>query len=61
MKIIFMRKSFCHLLYFLGTRIPTNQAPASSQNNLTSDSNHMFNSKHCVSREQLENADLNGM
>ncbi|CAF0754419.1 unnamed protein product [Adineta steineri] len=42
-----------------GTRIPTARTVPIPQNNLISTSIHTFDSKHCVSREQLSTLDLN--
>ncbi|CAF4228280.1 unnamed protein product, partial [Adineta steineri] len=42
-----------------GTRIPTARTAPIPQNNLISTSIHTFDSKHCVSREQLSTLDLN--
>ena len=53
--------SLCHVGFFSGTRIPNARTAPASSNDLTSGSStNMFSSKHCVSREQMNNTDLDG-
>ena len=61
MKIIFInieKKQKKCLSFLLGTRIPTARQAQLTQNNLMNSSANVFNSKHCVSREQLSTTDL---
>jgi len=48
-------------LILLGTRLPAPQPTPLPQTNLNNSSTNVFNSKHCVSREQMSNTDLDGM